>query len=126
MGRTRSIPLLAALLTGFATASAQPVTDATTCREAFTTVNAEFLGNIMMMRIRASMRGAIGSSVRGYADWLNRFVSINRTGDAGVHAAEGLDRAWSTIGRADTTSEAERLDVSQIASDGCQPAAGTR
>lgn len=92
----KSTALLSAMLLGsMPVAYSQPVTQQTTCENAMTNVNPRFLTNVMMLQIEAKLNGSFGSSVTGYADWLNRFVGRSPTGDAGVAAAEGVDRAMT-------------------------------
>lgn len=93
-----------ALVISIAGASAQPVTPDTSCA-AIAIVNPRFLANIMMMAIRQG--GAAG--VQPYAQWLNEYTNLGRSGDGGVDAAERLDRATASVGGYGP-SEAERLD----------------
>ncbi len=83
--------------------AANPVTPETTCVEAQTAVDPAFIVNIMVMNIAGENDGSVSMN----ADWLDRFVGDDPSGNEGVQSAIGLNRATASIGFGNDTTAAD-------------------
>ena len=95
--------VLAFPIAGMAQPYGDPVTPETTCAEAQMAVNPAFIANIMVLTIG----GESGGSVSMNADWLDRFVGDDSSGNEGVQSAIGLNRATASIGFGNQETEAD-------------------
>ena len=99
---------LAALFVGAPSAAmaqpyGDPVTPETTCADAQTAVDPAFIVNIMVMNIAGENDGSVSMN----ADWLDRFVGDDPSGNEGVQSAIGLNRATASIGFGNQETEAD-------------------